>query len=186
MLDTFLILAQATGDVSENPALEVAREFGWKPSLFIAQVICFTLVALLLKKFAYKPIVEMLEQRKNLIADSLENAEKIKEELSKTQSAREEILRKANEQATKLISEAKQVAGQVRDTETQKAIASAEQIISKAREAAEADHARMLTELKREVGRLVVQTTAKVVGKSLTDADQKRLIEESEKELTVS
>lgn len=186
MLDTFLILAQTTGTVSENPAVEVARTFGWKPSLFIAQVICFTLVALLLKKFAYKPIVDMLDERKKLITDGLENAEKIRQELNKTQEAREEILRKANEQATKLIAEAKAAAGQVRETETQKAISTAEQIISKAREASESDHARMLAELKQEVGRLVVQTTSRVVGRTLTEADQKRLIEDSEKELSVS
>ena len=56
----------------------------------------------------------------------------------------------------------------MQEQETQKAIAAAEQIIAKAREAAAQDHARMLTELKREVGRLVVQTTATVTGKILT------------------
>ena len=68
--------------------------------------------------------------------------------------------------------------------ETQKAIASAEGIIAKAREAAAQDHARMLSELKREVGRLVVQTTATVTGKILTPEDQRRIAEETAKQVT--
>ena len=66
---------------------------------------------------------------------------------------------------------------------TQKAIAAAEQILVKAREAAVQDHNRMLQELKREVGRLVVQTTATVTGKVLTPEDQRRLVQETEKQL---
>jgi F-type H+-transporting ATPase subunit b len=72
----------------------------------------------------------------------------------------------------------------VREQETQKAIAAAEQIMVKAREAVVRDHERMLAELKREVGRLVVQTTATVTGKILTPDDQRRLAEETEKQLT--
>ena len=85
--------------------------------------------------------------------------------------------------ANKLIEEAREAAARVREVETQKAIAAAEQIIAKAREAAAQDHARMLAELKREVGRLVVQTTATVTGKVLTPEDQRRLAEETEKQL---
>jgi F-type H+-transporting ATPase subunit b len=83
-----------------------------------------------------------------------------------------------------MIEQARTAAARVREVETQKAIAAAEQIVTKAREAATQDHARMLAELKREVGRLVVQTTATVTGKVLTPEDQKRLAEETEKQLT--
>ena len=89
----------------------------------------------------------------------------------------------ADAQATKLIEEAHAAAARVQEQETQKAIAAAEQIIVKAREAATQDHARMLAELKREVGRLVVQTTATVTGKVLTADDQRRLAEETARRL---
>ena len=69
------------------------------------------------------------------------------------------------------------------ETETQKAIAAAEQIIAKAREAAAQERATTLVELKREVGRLVVQTTMTVTGKVLTTEDQRRLAEETQKQL---
>jgi len=71
----------------------------------------------------------------------------------------------------------------VQEQETQKAIATAQAIVDKARQATEAEHARMLTDLRREVGRLVVATTGKVTGKVLTLDDQKRLVEETNREL---
>jgi F-type H+-transporting ATPase subunit b len=126
----------------------------------------------------------MLETRREKIAEGLANAEKIKAELAHTESERKRILAQAGDQANKLIEQARTAAARVREVETQKAVAAAEQIVVKAREAATQDHARMLAELKREVGRLVVQTTATVTGKVLTPDDQKRLAEETEKQLT--
>lgn len=162
---------------------DTATKFGVDWPHFIAQCISFGIVAFLLLRFAYQPILRVLEERRHRIADSLASVEKIKEELAKTEAARREILEKAEGQATKLIEEARAVAAKVQEAETQKAIAAAEQIISKAREAAAADHARMLAELKREVGRLVVETTMRVSGKVLTVEDQRRLAEETNREL---
>ena len=163
---------------------DTAREFGVDWPHFIAQVVSFCIVAFLLQKFAYKPVVNMLEERRKRIADGLANADKIKVELQRTETARQEVLDKANAQANKMIEEARGAANRVREEETQKAIAAAEQIISKAREAAAADHARMLSDLKKEVGRLVVQTTATVTGKILTPEDQKRLAEETTRQIS--
>ncbi len=162
---------------------DTAREFGVDWPHFIAQVISFSLVAILLQKFAYKPVLTVLEQRRQRISDGLANADKIKAELARTEASRQEILSQANAQANKLIEEARSAAARVQEQETQKAIAAAEQIIGKAREAAAADHARMLTELRREVGKLVVQTTAKVTGKILTPEDQQRLADETNRQL---
>jgi F-type H+-transporting ATPase subunit b len=92
-------------------------------------------------------------------------------------------MNQANLHANQLIEEARAAAAQVQERETQKATATAEQIIAKAREAAAADHARMLAELKREIGHLVVRTTATVTGKVLTPEDQRRLVEETTREL---
>ena len=150
---------------------------------FIAQIISFLVVAGLLYRFAYKPILKVLEERKQRIADSLANAERIKAELARTEAARQEVLNQANLQANKLIEEARAAAARVQEQETQKAITAAEQIMAKAREAAAQDHARMMAELKREVGRLVVETTAKVTGKILTVEDQQRLAEETNRQL---
>jgi F-type H+-transporting ATPase subunit b len=163
---------------------EIANTFGVDWSHLIAQIISFSIVCALLYFFAYKRVLAMLEERRQRIAEGLANAEKIKSELAKAESQRLEILSQANTQATKLIEEARAAAAKVQEVETQKAIAAAEQIITKAREAAAADHARMLAELKREVGRLVVQTTATVTGKILTSEDQRRLAEETARQVS--
>ena len=168
-------LVQTAGDT--------AQRFGLDWPHFIAQVVSFLIVAGLLYKFAYGPILAVLEERRQRIAESLANAEKIKAELARTEAARQEVLNQANLQANKFIEEARAAAARVREQETQKAIATAEQIIAKAREAAAADQARMLAELKHEVGRLVVQTTTAVTGKILTPEDQQRLAEETSRQL---
>jgi len=159
------------------------ESLGIKWPELIAQLISFSIVLFVLWKLAYKPIFSMLEARRQKIADSIANADKIKAELAATEAARQKILADAGQQANKLIEDARAAAARIGETETQKAIAAAEQIVVKAREAAAQDHARMLAELKREVGRLVVQTTATVTGKVLTPDDQRRLSEETQKQI---
>ena len=162
---------------------DTATRFGVDLPHFLAQVVSFVIVALLLQRFAYKPVVSMLEERRQRIEEGLANAERIKAELARTEAQRQEVLNQANVQANKLIEEARAAAARVQEQETQKAIAAAEQIMAKAHEAAAADHARMMTELKREIGRLVVDATARVSGKILTVEDQKRLAEETTKQV---
>jgi F-type H+-transporting ATPase subunit b len=162
---------------------EIARTFGVDWSHLIAQIISFAIVCALLHRFAYKPVLSMLEERRRQIALGVLNTEKIAAELARTEARHQEMLIQANAEATKLIEEARAAAARVQQQETQKAIAAAELIIVKSREAAAQDHARMLAELKREVGRLVVQTTANVTGKILTPEDQRRMAEETAKQL---
>jgi F-type H+-transporting ATPase subunit b len=124
-----------------------------------------------------------LEERRQQIALGLANTEKINAELARTEAQRREVIAKANTQANNIIEEARAAAVRVQEYETQKAVATAQQIIAKSQEAAAQDYARMLADLKREVGRLVVQTTATVTGKVLTAEDQRRLAEETAKQL---
>jgi len=177
-----VLFASIGSDIGEI-ATGTAEKFGLDWPHFIAQCISFGIVAFALYKFAYQPILNVLEERRQRIAESLANADKVKQELANAEAKAREILAEAGSRATRAIEEAREAAGKVREQETQKAIAAAEQIMAKAREAAAQDHARMLAELKREVGRLVVQTTATVTGKILTPDDQKRLAEETAKQL---
>lgn len=161
----------------------LAQTFGVDWPHLIAQMISFSIVCFLLYRFAYRPVLQMLENRRQLIAQSLANAEKIKTELARTEAQRQEVMAQANVQATEFINEARASAAQLLRRETQKAIAAAEDIAVKARQAAAQDHDRMLAELKQEVGLLVVQTTTAVVGRVLTMEDQRRLAEETERQL---
>jgi F-type H+-transporting ATPase subunit b len=88
-------------------------------------------------------------------------------------------MQQADAKAIQVIEEAHGAAARLMEKEIQKAIAAAEQVIAKAREAALLEHDRMLAELKREVGILVVQATASITRKILTAEDQRRMAEET-------
>lgn len=171
--------AQSGGQIEE-----IARTFGVDWSHLVAQIISFSIVCGLLYLFAYQPILKMLTQRRELIAQGLANSEKIKAELEKTEVQRTEVIAHANVQATQLIEEARDAAARLREQEKQRAIAAGEQILARAHEAASQDHTRMLAQLKQEVGRLVVRTTAAITGKVLTNDDQRRLAEETARQLS--
>ena len=162
---------------------QIAQTFGVDWTHLGAQVISFGIVCLVLYKFAYGPVLAMLEERRRQIALGLSNAEKIKAELDPTEAQRQEVMARAYADAAKSVDEGRAAGARVLEQETQKAQAAAQQIVAKAHEAAALDHDRMLTELKREVGRLVVQTTTTVTGKILTPEDHRRLAEETAKHL---
>jgi F-type H+-transporting ATPase subunit b len=161
----------------------VAQAFGVDWPHLISQSISFGIVCIVLYKLAYTPILQILEARRQQIALGLANADKIKKELARIEAERETILTKAGDEGKKLIDEARAAAACVQAEETKKAIAAAAQILVRAHEAADRDHARMLADLKHEVGRLVVQTTASVTGKILTAEDHRRLAEETASQL---
>ncbi|PYJ94179.1 MAG: ATP synthase F0 subunit B [Verrucomicrobia bacterium] len=177
-----LLLVAATGGFSKT-LQDTAETFGWNPWLFFSQVISFAIVAFLLRRFAYKPILAVLEERRRKIEEGQLNAEKIRKELAEAEKRYQEIVAKANADAQKMIDEARESAAHLSERKQQEAIAAAEQIIAKAREASAIEHERTMEALKRELGRLVVDTTAKVTGKVLTAEDQQRLQEETARQL---
>jgi len=179
-MNALVLMAEAG---SSGQIEQIARTFGVDWPHLIAQMISFGIVCFLLYRFAYGPVLRMLADRRRLIAESLANADKVKAELARTETQRKEVMAQANAQATQFIGEARAAADVLLKKETKKAIAAAEEIIVKAHQAAAQDHARMLAELKQEVGRLVVQTTSAVTGKILTKEDQRRLAEETAEQL---
>jgi F-type H+-transporting ATPase subunit b len=179
-MSSLLLLAMVA---SEGPAESVAKTFGVDWPHLIAQIISFCIVCVVLYRFAYRPILNMLEERRNQIAQGIAERESIKAELARTESERHEVLLRANEQAAKLIEEARAASVRLQDQELQKAMASAEQILRQAQEAAQQEHAHMLAAVKQQVGGLVVETTAAVTRKVLTEEDQRRLAEEAARQL---
>jgi F-type H+-transporting ATPase subunit b len=163
---------------------ETAETFGWNWQLFLSQVISFCIVAFLLRRFAYKPVLAVLEERRRKIEEGQLNAEKIRKELAEAEKRYQEIVAKGNADAQKMIDEARDSAAHLSERKQQEAVTAAEQIMAKAREASAIEHERTMTQLKRELGRLVVDTTAKVTGKVLTSDDQRRLQEEATRTLS--
>src|SRR5437764_9023414 len=177
-----LLFLATTGSVMDS-VRDTADTFGWDPRLFFSQLISFIIVALLLRRFAYKPILAVLHQRREQIAQAQLNAEKIKQQLAEAEQRHAEILVKANAEAQSMIDEARTSSGILAERKQQEEVAAAEEILAKAREASAIEHERTMERLKRELGRLVVDTTAKVTGKVLTADDQQRLQEEAARQV---
>jgi F-type H+-transporting ATPase subunit b len=162
---------------------QIARTFGVDWPHLLAQTISFSIVCALLYWLAYRPILRMLDHRRAQIAQGLENAAKIKAELAKTEAERHVVLAAAHVEAQGLIEEAHAAAARVQAEESAKAVAAAQEIIARAHEAAAQERSRLLADLRHEMGRLVLRTTATVTGKVLTEEDQRRLAEETARHL---
>jgi F-type H+-transporting ATPase subunit b len=161
----------------------VGAQTGFNVQQFIAQCIAFLVLCSFLWYFAWKPVITILEQRRKSIADSIANADKIKQELAEAEATRLSIVQKANEQANRIIAEAEKSAAAVTEQRAKEATRQAEDIIKNAHEASVLDRNRLMEELKRHVGELVIQTTEKVTGKVLTADDQARLNSETLRQL---
>ncbi len=159
--------------------MDIRETFGlhWIP--FFSQVIIILIVFVILKKFAFGPVLAMLEERKARIEDGIKNLEKIKNDLEAAEARAQELIDKANEKAERMVGDAQESAAALAARGRADAANEANQIIEKAREAARLDQERMTAELKRDFGRLVIETTSKVTGKVLTAEDQDRINRET-------
>ena len=162
---------------------EIFRTFGVTWATFFAQLLTVLAVYYILKTYAFSPIVKMLEERRRRIEEGQINAEKIRHQLADAENRYREILDKANGDSQRMINEARDSANALGEKRAQEAVTEAERIVARAREATTLEHDRVLAELKREVGRLVIETTAKVSGKVLTEDDQRRLSEETSRQV---
>ncbi|MDP0499166.1 MAG: F0F1 ATP synthase subunit B [Verrucomicrobiales bacterium] len=171
----FLASAPESGNIVET----ITGTFGVKGVLFAAALINFFVVIWVLKKFAFGPVQEMLEQRRLRIAEGEEKLKRIEKQLAESEETTAAAIAKANDEALRLINEAREGATAFTEQKSQEAINQAQQILVKAEAAAKADRERLSAELKGEFGRLVAATTAQVTGKVLTSDDQKRINEEA-------
>lgn len=157
----------------------ILETFGLDWPKFISQVIIVLVVYFILHKYAFGPVLAVLEERRRRIAEGEANLETIRSEMAKAEDKVRAMLDRANADAERLIAEARESAEAVRNQKTQEAIKEAQQILDKAREASRMEHERSMNELKRDFGRLVIDATSKVTGKVLDDKDQKRINEEA-------
>jgi F-type H+-transporting ATPase subunit b len=178
-----LVLAMQPAAAGGGAVERIASTFGVSWPQLAAQTVSFGLVCLVLYLLAYKPILQMLETRRKLIASGLANAEKIKAELARIDTERQAVLARANADGQRLIEDARAAAARLQAEETSRAIAAAELILQRAREAVTRERAMMHAELRHDLGRLVVQATANVTGKILTPDDHQRLAEETARQL---
>lgn len=157
----------------------IPETFGLDPAKFISQVIIVLIVYFVLSRYAFGPILGMLEARRKRIEEGETNLKTIEEEMARAEEKVQGMLDEANRDAERLINEARDSAESVRSQKTQEAIKEAQGIIEKAREASKLEHEKAMSELKSDFGRLVIDATSKVTGKVLDDVDQKRINDET-------
>jgi F-type H+-transporting ATPase subunit b len=151
--------------------------------LMIWTLVVFGLSMYLLGKVAFPRIAEALDRRQKAIEDSIDAAEQIRAEAEQILSEYRERLAEARGQADDIVARARKT-GEAAETEIlADARGKREEMMEQTRRDIEAETRRAIQEIRAEVADLTVLATEKVARKSLTDADQKRLVEEALSEL---
>ncbi len=180
---SLLILAEAAAP-SANPVTQIVHDFGIRGPLLLAQVVNFTIVAFLLWKFAFKPVMATIEERKRQIDAGLKYAEEMKSKLAEAQQANEAQLKEAHLKGQQIVSDAQKAAKEFSDKQQKEAAERANDLVTKARASIELEKQKMLGEARTEISRLVVATTQRVLAKELTEAERGRFNEAAARELS--
>lgn len=162
--------------------METINEFGIKPILLLAQVVNFFILLFLLKKFLYKPILKVLEERKEKIAESIANSEKIQLELKKIAEEYDKKMQQAGKESKKIIEEATASANLIISDAHKKAQVDIEKMIVKAEAEIKQERGKLHQEIRSELADLVSLGMQKIAGKVLSDKDRKDLTANSIKE----
>jgi len=162
---------------------ELAGNFGISWPTLVAQMVNFCIVALVLYKFAVKPIAATLDERQQKIADGLQYAEEMKVQLAAAERERAEKIKEAAVAAQSILAESREQSKEMIEQKTQEAAAQAEAIIRKASEATELERQKMLSDVRQEVARLVVATSATVLSRDLSDTEKQKFSDSAAKEL---
>ncbi len=193
MSHSLLFLAQVASHAAEaasthsEPATGITKifqDFGISLPFFLAQVVNFSIVAVILWYFAFKPVLATLDDRQQKIAAGLKYAEEMKAKLESTQQETAAILKKASVEASRIIDDARKSAKDYLDRQTQEATAKANDVLVKAQQAVELEHKKMLADARTEIARLVVVTTERVLAKKLSDADRAAYNDSAARELS--
>ena len=193
MLSTLLVLAEATGHAAEAAAAhgeaasgitKITQDFGVSLPLILAQALSFSIVAFVLWKFGFKPVLATLDERQQKIGSGLKYAEEMQAKLAAAQQESAAIIKKSQVDASRIVDEARKSAKEFLDKQTQEASAKSADMLAKAQQAIELEHKKMLADARTEIARLVVITTERVLAKKLTDADRAAFNDAASRELT--
>ena len=180
MLAIVMPLAQAADEESSN--FLVSPDVG----LMIWTLIAFLASLFILRKYAWPAITQALEKRQHMIEESIETAERARAESAELLEEYRARLREARAQSEEIIARARK-AGEVHERESvEEARAKREELLEQTRRDIEAETRRAIQEIRSEVANLTILATEKVTRKTLTDDDQKRLVEEALGELDFS
>jgi F-type H+-transporting ATPase subunit b len=188
MLSHLLILAQASVPAAEAPSgiTKITQDFGISTPFILAQILNFCVVAFILWRFAFKPVLATLDERQKKIASGLQYADEMKVKLEAIQQESVASAKRSQAEATKVIDEARKAAKEFLEKQTQETAAKTNDMLAKAQQVIELEKKKMLAEARTEIARLVVATAEKVLTKELTDSEKGRYNESAAYELNNS
>lgn len=137
--------------------------------LIIWTLLAFLIVFFILKKFAWGPILTGLNQREATIADSIATAEKVRLEMAQLKNENEELLAQAREERTAMLKEAKEIRERMINTAKDDAKEQASKIIADAQASIENQKMAAITDLKNQLGNMVVEVTEKILRRELSN-----------------
>lgn len=155
------------------------EQFGIQPVLLLAQIVNFAILVFLLNKFLYKPILKVLEQRRQTIAESLANAEKIEKELARTELDRQKKIDQALDEAKSIIIDAKENSAHIIAEAQQKAAVEATKIIEQAKQDLTNERESLHQEIRSEIADIVVVSLEKILNKQLSSTDRQKITKEA-------
>jgi len=153
------------------------------PGLFIWSITTFMVLFFVLAKFAWKPLLKMLQDREDMIRTSLDDAEKAKVELERLNEESEAIMAKARSEAQTILADGKAAAEKVKEDTVAKAKEQANKIREDTEKQILVEKDKAIADIKQEVVNISLSVAEKLIHKNLSDADNKALIEESLKKV---
>lgn len=174
----------ATTAVSDTHAEEGGIAAGLKAigldgKLLIAQIINFVILLLLLRRFLYKPLVGLLEQRRETIEKSQKQAAEIEKRFADFQIEHQQRIEESKQEAVALVAKAKEAAESLRQETLKSTQAEAEKLLTRANQEISSQKEKMLKEAKSEIGQLVIAATEKILGQTMTKDTQEKLLKEA-------
>jgi len=154
--------------------------------LMIWLLFAFGATLLILSKWVFPKIAEALDRRQRAIEDSIDTAERVRQEADELLAEYRQRLTAAREQADEIVAKAERAGEVAKEESLAAAKAQREELLEQTRRDVEAETRRAIQEIRREVADLTVLATEKVTRKALDDADQKRLVEDALAELDFS
>ena len=163
--------------------MEILEDFGVEPILLLAQVVNFVILLYILKRFLYKPILKVLEERKKKIETSVKQSEEMQKRFDEITKKQTEILDKAKAESEQIIEGAKNEAKILADQIQLNATNAGNETIKRTQQTLEIEKQKMINEAKREIVDVVTSITEKIVQKNLTKGDKERLIRQALNEI---
>jgi F-type H+-transporting ATPase subunit b len=166
--------------LAANPLIEV------NPGLMIWTIVCFLVVLFVLKKYAFGPIQQMIDQRRERIEQAIAEADNAREEARSLLEEHRKLIGQAKAESEEILGEARRLADAQRDRVKQETEEDRQRRLEETRRQIEQATAQALGQIRNEVGKLSLLAAEKITRKSLTEADQQRLIDEALAEIDFS